>query len=387
MIIKAQKVVLIIVVVMICIMNGRLSASAEVTERYEKEIENLLQNMTLEEKVAQLFVILPEQLVDADVVTGAYEATKEAIDAVPVGGLVYMAQNLQSAEQIQEMLINVQRYSMERIGLPALLCVDEEGGSVSRINGRGIVDAPYVTDMAEIGKSGDPQEAYLVGDVIGTYLEQLGFNVDFAPVADVLSNENNQVVRYRSFGSDPQLVSQMVLSEVKGLQNHSIYATLKHFPGHGGTQEDSHSGQAYLYGTLEELQSCELIPFQDDISEEIDFIMVGHIILPEVQQEQLPSSISGEIISGLLRERMGYQGIVITDAMNMGAISGYYSSADAARRAIMAGADLILMPADFYSAYYGVVQSVHDGELSEERIDESLKRIFRVKMKLREDMR
>ena len=142
MIIKTQKIVLIMVVVMICIMNGRLSASAEATERYEEEIENLLQNMTLEEKVAQLFVILPEQLVDADVVTGAYEATKEAIDAVPVGGLVYMAQNLQSAEQIQEMLINVQRYSMERIGLPALLCVDEEGGSVSRMNGRGIVDAP-----------------------------------------------------------------------------------------------------------------------------------------------------------------------------------------------------------------------------------------------------
>lgn len=381
--IKYTARILIALILWLC--YGCINTFAE-KGLYEEEIEQVLQTMTLEEKVAQLFVVLPEQLVDTDVATGAYEATKEAIVAVPVGGLIYMSSNLQSAEQIQKMLGNVQQYSMERTGMPAFLCVDEEGGSVSRINGRGIVDAPYIPDMSKIGQRGDPEEAYQVGDTIGAYLEYLGFNVDFAPVADVLSNEGNQVVRYRSFGGDPQLVSVMALSLVEGIQNHSVYATLKHFPGHGGTQEDSHSGQAYLYGTLEELQNCELVPFRDGIAEGIDFIMVGHMILPEVQEEQVPSSLSEEIITGLLREEMGYQGIVITDAMNMGAIYSCYSSADAARKAILAGADLILMPADFYSAYYGLLQDVRGQVISEERIDASLRRIFRVKMKLREKM-
>ena len=169
-------------------------------ESLEEKIGSILGNMTLEEKVAQMFIVLPEGLTGAGCVTAAGETTRDAIREVPVGGFIYMEQNLESASQVQEMLSNVQSYSMERIGLPAFTCVDEEGGTVARISGRGNFDVPAIGDMCEVGASGDPEQAYMVGKEIGGYLGELGFNVDFAPDADVLSNPENQVVRWRSFG-------------------------------------------------------------------------------------------------------------------------------------------------------------------------------------------
>lgn len=353
----------------------------------EEEIEKYLKSMTMEEKAAQLFIVLPESLIHGvDCVTAAGDTTKKAFDQIPVGGFVYLSRNLRSKEQVTSMLDNIQSYSMERVNLPAFLCVDEEGGAVTRISGTGNFDVPLIEDMSAVGKTYDTNKACQIGKEIGAYLSDLGFNVDFAPVADVLSNPDNRVVRQRSFGDDPQNVSDMCLAVSNGLQEQGVFSTYKHFPGHGATAGDTHAGYACTEKTLDELKECELIPFQTGIEQEIPFIMVGHISLPNITGDNTPASLSPVIINDLLRNDMGYHGIVITDALNMGAVVQQYSSADAAVKALQAGADIILMPSDFDSAYQGVIAAIEDGTLSQERIDESFKRILRVKLQTGEEM-
>lgn len=352
-------------------------------EKADKEIEACLEQMSLEEKAAQLFIITPESLVGISNVTAASETTKEAFGQYPVGGFVYFENNLLSGEQVKEMLSNVQKYSMEHVNLPVFTCVDEEGGSVTRISGTGKFDVPDIENMSAIGLTKDIEAAYDAGGKIGNYLHELGFNVDFAPVADVLSNEKNTVVGRRSFGSDPDLVADMSMAVCEGLRENGVYAVLKHFPGHGATEEDSHKGYAYTEKSLEELQENELIPFQRGIDSDVSFIMAGHISLPNVTGDDTPASLSEIMIDQILRETMGYDGIVVTDAMNMGAIAQHFSASEAAVRALLAGADMILMPQDFYAAYQGVLEAVKRGDLSEERIDESVRRILDVKLSLR----
>ncbi len=347
----------------------------------EMQVEENLNRMSIEEKVAQLFIVTPESLTGVKNVIAAGETTKKMFEQYPVGGFVYFENNLQSSEQVISMLSNVQKYSMECIKLPVFTCVDEEGGTVTRISKKGKFNVPDIGDMSMVGQSGDVQEAYTVGNEIGKYLSELGFNIDFAPVADVLSNPNNQVVKMRSFGSNPDLTADMSMSVCQGIQEHNICAVLKHYPGHGATEEDSHQGYAYTMKSLEELQQCELVPFQRGIDENISFIMAGHISVPNVTGDNTPSTLSKKMISEILRGQMGYQGIVITDGMNMRAITQNYSSAEAAVNALLAGVDIILMPENFQAAYYGVLEAVNHGRLTEDRIDESVKRILLVKLR------
>lgn len=345
---------------------------------YDKYVEE----MTLEEKVAQLFVVAPEALTGVDAVTAAGDTTRAAINDYPVGGLVYFQNNILSEEQFTEMIQNVQQYSMDRTGLPMFVCVDEEGGTVARISGKGVIDVPYISSMSEVGGTGDAENAYETGGTIGQYLGRLQINVDFAPVADVLSNPENTVIGSRSFGSDPELVGEMVAAEVKGLKEQGVLTTLKHFPGHGDTAQDSHSGAAYSYKTMDELRECELIPFRAGIEAGADLVMMGHISLPNILEDDTPASLSYTMVTEVLREELGFDGVVITDGMNMGAIANQYTSGDAAVQAILAGGDLILMSADFYSAYEGVLSAVRTGTISEERLDESLRRILALKATL-----
>ena len=349
----------------------------------EERAAGLVQKMSIEEKVAQMFVVLPEALVSGvDGVTEAGEATREAFNEFPVGGIVYLAANLQSYDQVKSMLANVQDYSEERIGLPLFLCVDEEGGKVARVAKSGILDVEPFASMAVIGSRRNVEEAYHVGTSIGQYLHELGFTVDFAPVADVWTNPENQVVKDRSFGSDPNVVSEMASAVAKGLSENGVLAAYKHFPGHGSTAADTHAGYAYTDKTLEELYQNEFIPFQAGIEQGIPFIMAAHISLPQVTGDDVPASLSPGIIAELLRGEMGYQGIIITDAMNMGAIIQQYSSGEAAVKAIQAGNDMILMPEDAKEAYRGVLQAVADGTIAKERIDESVIRIVRTKLQM-----
>ncbi len=354
--------------------------TAEIT--FEEKVSEKLASLTLEEKVAQMFIITPEALTGVGTAVRAGSTTQAALEEYPVGGIVYMADNLQDPDQTTEMLANTMAYSQETVGLPIFLAVDEEGGTVTRVASNSAFGVTDVGNMSEIGASGDTEAAYEVGKTIGSYLCELGFNLDFAPVADVLTNSENQVVKKRSFGTDAELVSQMVEQEVAGLEEENVFACIKHFPGHGATGGDTHESSVAAYRTLEELYETELVPFANQIEAGISFVMVGHFSLPEVTGDDTPCSLSSAIVTDLLREEMGYEGIVVTDGLNMGAISDNYSSAQAAVKAVEAGVDMLLMPVDFQSAYEGLLDAVESGEISEERIDESVTRILTVKMQM-----
>lgn len=346
----------------------------------EERIDAKMAQMTLEERELQMFMITPEALTGYGTVTAAGDVTYQSLQKYPVGGIILFAQNVIDPDQLGTMNGNLQNYSEEITGLPMFISVDEEGGKVARIAKNSNFSVETFSDMRSIGDSGDTAKAYEVGNTIGAYLNQYGFNLDFAPDADVLTNPDNQVIGTRSFGTDPYVVSEMTQSVVKGLEDNQVYACLKHFPGHGATSGDTHAGYAYTDKTLDELMQSELVPFSNGIQNGVHFIMVSHIAAPQVTGDNLPASLSPYMIQNVLREQMGYDGIVITDAMNMGAISDSYGSADAAVRAVNAGADIVLMPKDFVSAYQGVLNAVENGTISTDRIDESVRRILRLKM-------
>ncbi len=366
----------------ICMVMAALAAMVGGSAAVFAEEDTKMAEMTLEEKAAQLFFVTPEALTGVEAVTAAGELTREAFDAYPVGGIIYFSGNIESAEQFTDMAAAIQEISRERLGVPLFLGTDEEGGRVTRFYESGIGEIPCVGPMLEIGMQGNTQKAYEAGKVLAGYLSEYGINLDFAPVADIFSNPENTVIGDRSFGTDAATVAAMVPEMVKGMQEGGVKAVLKHFPGHGDTAEDSHEGFASSNKTMEELRSCELIPFQAGIDAGAEFVMMGHISLPEVLEDSLPASLSKEIVTGLLREEMHFSGVIITDAMNMGAITRYYEPGEAAVLALEAGVDMILMPEDFRVAYEAVLEAVGSGRLSEERIDASVERILSAKQSL-----
>lgn len=333
-----------------------------------------ISQMTLEEKVAGLFFVTPESMmegVNQAVIAGG--KTEEALNAYAVGGIIYFSKNIQSADQITEMLAKTQEMSK----YPLFLGVDEEGGSVARV-ADSISDIANVGDMSELGALNDPSAAYNAYGEVADYLEELGFNVNFAPVADIYDG-NNAMFAERAFASDANVVSNYVYQAICGLQDGGISACAKHFPGHGSADADSHDGRATVELTEEELMATEILPFQMAITANPDFIMIGQVSLPNVLGDYTPATMSSDIVTRILRNQLGYNGIIITDAMNMTAVTEYYTSAEAAVNVINAGCDMILMPENFKEAYQGVLDAVNNGEISVERIEESLMRIYRVK--------
>lgn len=333
-----------------------------------------ISQMTLEEKVAGLFFVTPESMmegVNQAVIAGG--KTEEALNAYAVGGIIYFSKNIQSADQITEMLTKTQQMSK----YPIFLGVDEEGGSVARV-ADSISDIANIGDVSELGALNDPGAAYSAYSEVADYLEELGFNVNFAPVADIYDG-NNALFAERSFGTDANVVANYVYQAVCGIQDGGISACVKHFPGHGSADADSHNGRATVELTEEELMTSEILPFQMAITANPDFVMIGQVSLPNVLGDYTPATMSSDIVTRILREQLGYSGIIITDAMNMTAVTEYYTSAEAAVNAINAGCDMILMPENFKEAYQGVLDAVNNGEISVERIEESLMRIYRVK--------
>ena len=344
-------------------------------ELLDEIVEACISEMSLEDKVAGLFIVTPEALTGVDKAVRAGDGTKEALEKYPVGGLIYFKQNIQSKDQITEMLANT--VSMSKY--PIFLAVDEEGASVARVaDSLGLEE---VESAADIGATGDANNAYATYKEIGTYLTEYGFNLNFAPVADVLTDPDNDAIGDRSFGSDPTVVSAMVSSSVTALEEVGVTACMKHFPGQGDADGDTHEGLAASDRTLEEIKETELKPFASGIEAGAQMIMVGHFTVPAIDEDNTPASLSKKVITDLLREEMGYNGVVITDALNMSAISEYYDSAQACIMAFKAGADMVLMPEDFEAAYEGVLAAVKDGTISEARINDSLRRVYRIKYK------
>lgn len=359
-----------------------ITACTTVFETEEPDlVETALRKLSLEERVAQLFVVTPEALTKAtDSLKTVDEAFRTAFFRIPVGGVLCMGENLKGPEQTKALCNDLQALSLERLGLPLFLCVDEEGGSVARISGNPSFGLSHISPMTEIGATGDPSQAYAIGQTIGTYLSALGFNVDFAPDADVLTNPKNRVVQGRSFGSSAELVTEMASAFSDGLAEQGVLPCWKHFPGHGGTAEDSHKGFAVLHASLDSLlQSEELAPFLFAARAGAPMIMAGHIAVPEATGDSYPASLNEKLIKILRGPGVEYDGLLITDSLGMGAVTQLVSPAEAAVLALQAGNDLLLVSDHLEEAYQAVRTAVADGRISEERINESVRRILRCK--------
>lgn len=343
----------------------------------ESAAQMLLAKMSLEEKIYQMFIVTPEQLRGSGgTVTQIDSVLQAALQQRPVGGVICFEGHIRTPAQTTGLLAGLQTAS--RLGL--FIAVDEEGGRVARLGKNSAMGTTAFPPMLEIGESGSTENARNVGRTIGKEIKPFGFNLDLAPVADVFSNPNNPAVGNRCFSRDPRIAAEMVAACVEGFKESGMLCTLKHFPGHGDTETDTHYGAAISNKTLKELQECEFLPFQAGIAAGADVIMIAHLSLPNVTGNDLPATLSREIITGLLREQLGFNGLIITDAMNMEAITKYFSPGEAAVMTIQAGTDIVLMPNDLSDAVNGVLSAVKNGKLSEARINESVYRILHAKL-------
>ncbi|MCR5851235.1 MAG: glycoside hydrolase family 3 protein [Bacteroidaceae bacterium] len=350
------------------------------------EVEAQLQKMTLREKVGQMFYVRLESL-DPSIKWTTYddlanikilevtENIKRTNEQYPVGGIILYAWNIVDEAQLARTIPQVRSMN----GSP-LVCIDEEGGRVSRIANNPNFDVQKYESMAAIGATGDPMIAYGCGNTIGTYLKRYGFDIDFAPVADVNTNPENVVIGARAFSEYPSVAAPMVTSYLQGLKDAGITGCIKHFPGHGDTKADTHFGYALTQKTWEEMMACEMVTFKAGIQWGCQLIMTAHIGAPKVTGSDVPATMSPIILQDKLRGELGYQNIIITDGMEMGAITKQYTSAEAAVGSIQAGADIVLGPRYFTEAFDAVMAAVNDGTISEERINQSVRRILKLRL-------
>ena len=353
----------------------------------EDKVEEQLRQMTLREKVGQMIFIRPEDL-DTTIHWNTFDdlmplelqevndCMKGVNEKYPVGGIILYAWNIKDETQLSRFISQIRLLK----GSP-LLCIDEEGGRVARIANNANFNVKKYESMSAIGITGDPANAYECGNTIGTYLKKYGFDIDFAPVADVNTNPENIVIGARAFSDNPEVAAPMVTNYLQGLKDAGITGCIKHFPGHGDTKADTHYGYAQTLKTWDEMMNCEMITFKAGINWGCQFIMTAHIGTPNVTGSDIPATMSSVILQDKLRGELDYQNIIITDAMEMGAITQQYTSAEAAVGSIMAGVDIVLGPKDFVDAYDAVVKAVEDGIITEERINQSVRRILTYRMK------
>ncbi len=338
----------------------------------EDQAMDLLSTLDTREKVGQLlFVDLwTEEGIPLRELT---DSLAEQLEDLNPGGFIFYGANLKNPEQIRNFTGSLTAVTR----VPPFLAVDHEGGTVNRLDDSGEIPATEIPAAATIGGTGEPDFAYRAGRVMGEELSCLGFNMNFAPVADVLSSPDS-MIGTRSFGSDPRLVAAMVREMVTGIQETGVSSVLKHFPGHGGAVGDTHATAVYLDRGIEDLFSRELVPFAAGVEAGTDAIMVAHIILGNSAAGGTPATLSPDLLTGVIRERLGFGGLVITDSMHMKALSG---AERPAVDAILAGADMLLTPRDEYATRAQILAALEDGSLSIERIDESVLRIIRTKLK------
>lgn len=354
-----------------------------------EQVEQELQQMTLREKVGQMFYVRPEVL-DTTIHWTAYSELENlklqqlndrmtALNAdYPVGGVILYAWNIDNESQLAGFISQIRSLN----GSP-LLCIDEEGGRVARIANNPNFDVKKYESMEAIGKTGDPANAYECGNTIGTYLTKYGFDIDFAPVADVNTNPDNVIIGPRAFSDDPAVAAPMVTNYLQGLKDAGITGCIKHFPGHGDTTADTHYGYAKSLKTWDEMLQCEMVTFRAGIKWGCQLIMTAHIAAPKVTGSDVPSTMSPIILQDKLRGELGYRNIIVTDAISMGAITNQYTTAQAAVGSILAGSDIVLDPRNYVEAFDAVMAAVADGTISEERINQSVRRILTLKLQMK----
>lgn len=335
-------------------------------------LQEILENMTLHEKICQLFIVYPEAITGVSPMITADSAVGQALADWPVGGFLFDKKNMVDRRQVTDMLTTVQTMS----NIPLILTCDEEGGRVNRL--MSTVGTTWVGPMLDYKDSGT-ETAFENAKTIAADLLSCGFNTDLAPVADVWSNPDNTVIGDRAYSDDFAQAAELVAAAVEGFHTGGAACTLKHFPGHGNTSADSHYGAVYVERTLEELRENELLPFQSGIDAGADAVMIGHLIVSDIDSE--PAPFSCRIVTGLLREEMGFTGVVMTDGLQMQAMTDHYSSAEIARKAVKAGVDLLLCPLDLEEAVTALEDAVETGEITQARIDESVLRILELKLR------
>ncbi|MDD4851465.1 MAG: glycoside hydrolase family 3 protein [Gemmiger sp.] len=349
-------------------------------------IEQQISSMSLRQKVGQLFIIRPDSLDPAFTQEEINDAKAEGSTAFtpamaatladyPVGGVAIFKKNITDPTQLTAFVADLQQNSEVAL----LVGVDEEGGAVARLANHAAFTVPQYESMEAVGATGDPENARTVGYTIGSYLAEYGLNLNFAPDADVNTNPDNPVIGSPAFSSDPQVVADMVAAEVAGLHQAGVISCIKHFPGHGDTGTDTHYGCATAEKTWDAMRSCELLPFVVGIAAGTDMVMAAHITTPNATTDGLPASLSHEMLTDKLRGELGYQGIIITDSLAMEAITDDFTPSQAAVQALQAGADILLMPNGLAEAFDGVVAAVESGEITEERLNESLRRVLALK--------
>lgn len=336
-----------------------------VSDEVEIAIDRLLAFLSVEEKAAQLCM------------PGLGRDGPKTVEDLRPGGVILFREDLRTAEQVRALIEELQA----RSDIPLLVAIDHEGGVVDRLAQVPAVGATPMPSAAVVGRTGDASLAYELGRTMARELRSLGITVNLAPVADLRSNPANRVIGSRSYGSDPALVAYMVAATVRGLQDGGVSATLKHFPGHGDSSGDSHYGPVSLPHDLERLRAVELAPFAAGIAAGSDLVLTAHIAFPSITGSDEPATFSRILLVDVLRKEFAFQGVVMTDSLVMHAITDLVSPDEAAVRAIDAGADLLLQPADPRAARDGIVRAVHEGYISLERLDLSVRRILRIKFR------
>ena len=342
------------------------TAKKRVMPEYDP-VESMLKTMTLDEKVGQL------------VIAGFYgtkidAVIKEIVTDAKVGGIIFFQRNIETSGQVVTLLNDFKALSSR---IPLFLSVDEEGGSVSRLPD----DLVNLPDARSFERRKTINITYDLGLAIGYVLDQYGFNLNYAPVIDVVINTATSAIGTRSFSADPFVVSEMGILMARGMEKAHVIAVVKHFPGIGNTTIDSHVGLPVLKPPLEQLKQLELAPFIYAIERGVSGIMVGHVAIAAYDLN-LPASLSHPIITGLLRESMGFKGVIFTDDLGMGALSIKYTQAQAAIVSILAGADVVLIShglRESFNVIAALKQAVLEGRISKERVNESVRRILKLK--------
>lgn len=372
-------------------------------------LETILSGMTLRDKVAQMMIAsfrvwqevppegedMPEEEPPRENITQLNDEIRDMVSRNHFGGILLFGQNIVDAEQTLRLIADFQATNQAGGGLPQIVFTDQEGGNVNRI--------PYgtqgISNMA-LGATGETENARAMAAIFGEELGLLGIQADFAPVVDVNNNPNNPVIGIRSFSDDPQTVAAFGKAYIQGLHDAGILSTAKHFPGHGDTDTDSHTGAPVIDKTYEELKECELIPFQAAIDAGTDMIMTAHIQYPQIETGTytsistgesifLPATMSRMILTDILRGDMGFDGVIVTDALDMKAIADHFAVEDTVRLTIGAGVDMLIVPPVTDTNVFRLVQTyvdtavalVESGEIDESRIDESVLRILKLKQK------
>lgn len=343
-----------------------------------------LEGMSLREKVCQMFWVRPEALdptftwvsnddLEANGLVELKDTMRATAAEYPVGGVIIFAHNIRDKEQLMAFVDSLKALP----GAP-LISIDEEGGRVARIANNKAFGLPRYKSMADLASKGRGAVKEAAG-TIGKYLNGFGIDIDFAPVADVNTNPRNIVIGPRAFSDSPQEAADLVAAYLKALQAQGVHGCLKHFPGHGDTSADTHFGYAVSGKTWEEMLLCEMVPFQAGIAAGARMVMTAHISAPKVTGSSIPSTLSYTVLTEKLRGELGFDGVIVTDAMEMGAITRQYTAVEASVLAVKAGADVLLCVKDFRAAVNAIEDAVESGEIPESRIDESVRRILKLK--------